>query len=132
MKKALLLGREPDTDLDCTYVREGEHDLVVIGSLTLSQAIRFREETVLAALAKGVPVVLYTPGLPDAGANRALSASLTGTYREMKNWGILFTDGTRKRLITAEDARALRSQGKRPAVGAVLTPLAREILEGKS
>ena len=35
-----------------------------------------------------------------------------------------------EKLITAEEAKALRSAGKRPAPGAVLTPLAKEILEG--
>ena len=51
--------------------------------------------------------------------------------RELKNWGVLFTDGGRKKLITAEEARALRAAGKLPSPGAVLTPLAKEIMEGK-
>ena len=37
----------------------------------------------------------------------------------------------KKKLITAGEARHLREAGKRPGPGAVLTPLAREILEGK-
>lgn len=131
MKTALLIGCEPDTDMGYTYVREGCFDAVVIGSLTLSQALRFGEETVLNALAQGKPVLLYTPGLPSAGSNRALTASLTAAYREMKNWGILFLNDTRKKLITAQEARQMRQAGERPARGAVLTPLAREILEGK-
>ena len=84
----------------------------------------------LQALAEGKPVYLYTPGLPEAAKNRALSASLTAAQRELKNWGVLFTDGGRKRLITAEEARILRTTGRQPSPGAVLTPLAREILEG--
>ena len=51
--------------------------------------------------------------------------------RELKNWGVRFTDGGRKRLITAEEARLLLAQGKRPGQDAVLTPLAKEIMEGK-
>ena len=35
-----------------------------------------------------------------------------------------------ERLITAEEARALRDRGAAPGPGAVLTPLAKEILEG--
>ena len=85
---------------------------------------------VLEALAQGKSVYLYTPGLPEAPKNRALSGSLTAAQRELKNWGVLFTDGGRKKLITAEEARLLRSQGRQPAPGAVLTPLAREIMEG--
>ena len=73
-------------------------------------------------------VYLYTPGLPESPKNRALAASLTAAQRELKSWGVVFTDGGRKRLVTAEEARSLRSSGKSPGPGAVLTPLAREIL----
>ena len=73
---------------------------------------------------------LYTPGLPEAEKNRARSASLAAARRELKNWGVLFTDGLHKRLVTAEEARALRNAGRQPAPGAVLTPLAKEIMEG--
>ena len=34
------------------------------------------------------------------------------------------------RQITAEEAKLLRSTGRRPSPGAVLTPLAKEIMEG--
>ena len=130
MTRALLLGREPGTELGFQYVSEPPYDAVVIGSLTLSQLLRFREEPVLTALAEGKPVYLYTPGLPEVPKNRALAGSLTAAQRELKNWGILFTDGGRKRLITAEEARILRAAGRQPAPGAVLTPLAKEIMEG--
>ena len=128
--KALLIGREPETELGFQYVTEGAYEAVVMGSLELSQLLRFREERVLAALAEGKKVYLYTPGLPEAPKNRALAGSLTAAQRELKNWGVLFTDGGRKKLITAEEARLLRSTGRQPGAGAVLTPLAKEILEG--
>ena len=127
--KALLIGREPAADLGMAYVPEEPYDAVVIGSLELGQLLRFREEPVLAALAEGKPVYLYTPGLPQV-QNRALAGSLASARRELKNWGVLFTDGGRKKLITAEEARLLRSTGRQPSPGAVLTPLAKEILEG--
>ncbi len=130
MTRALLIGREPGAELGYEYVREAPYDVVVIGSLGLGELLRFREERVLAALGEGKSVYLYTPGLPEAPRNRALSGSLTAAQRELKNWGILFTDGGRKRLITAEEARSLRRQGKLPGPGAVLTPLAKEIMEG--
>ena len=101
---------------------------MVIGSLELSQLLRFREEKVLEALAGGKTVLLYTPGLPEAPKNRALAAGLASAQRELKSWGVVFTDGGRKRLVTAEEARQLRSSGRRPEPGAVLTPLAREIM----
>ena len=126
--KALLIGREPAADLGMAYVPEEPYDAVVIGSLELGQLLRFREEPVLAALAEGKPVYLYTPGLPQV-QNRALAGSLASARRELKNWGVLFTDGGRKQLITAEEARTLRATGRQPGPGAVLTPLAKEILE---
>jgi hypothetical protein len=129
MIRALLIGREPAAELGYQYVDGAPYDAVVIGSLTLSQLIRFREEPVLDALARGIHVCLYTPGLPESPKNRALAAALASAQRELKNWGVLFTDGGRKRLVTAEEARALRRSGQRPGPGAVLTPLAKEILE---
>ena len=130
MTAALLIGKEPGMELGYRYVTEAPYDAVVVGSLTLSELLRFREERVLSALAEGKPVYLYTPGLPEAPKNRALAGSLTAAQRELKNWGVLFTDGGRKRLITAEEARILRASGRQPAPGAVLTPLAKEIMEG--
>lgn len=127
MSRALLIGAEPPCGLGFTY-GEGEYQAVVIGSLTLGQLLHFREEAVLRALAEGKPVILYTPGLPEAGHNRALAAALASAKRELKNWGVVFTDGGRKQLITAQEAREMKASGQRPGPGAVMTPLAREIL----
>ncbi len=131
MIRALLMGTPPGAELGYEYVSQAPYEAVVIGSLTLSQLLRFREEPVLEALAQGKPVYLYTPGLPEAPKNRAMAASLTAAQRELKNWGVLFTDGGRRRLVTAQEARVLRSAGRQPSPGAVLTPLAKEIMEGK-
>ena len=130
MTRALLIGRAPADDLGFEYVTDGNYDAVVIGSLSLGQSLRFRDETVLSALAEGKPVFLYTPGLPQSPRNRGLAGSLAAAQRELKNWGVVFTDGGRRRLVTAQEARMLRSQGRTPAPGAVLTPLAKEIMEG--
>ena len=128
--RALLIGAVPGYPLGYDYVQEKPYDAVVIGSLTLAQQLCFGELPVLEALAAGLPVVLYTPGLQDAPGNRALSAALAGKRRELKNWGVVFTDGAQRKVITAQQARLMKSQGVRPAPGAVLTPLAKEILEG--
>lgn len=129
MMRMLLIGQEPGIALGAEYVKTPPYDGVVIGSLTLGQLLRFRQECVLQALAEGKPVYLYTPGLPEA-KNRALAASLASAQRELKNWGIVFTDGGRKRLVTAQEAKLMQQSGERPDKNAVLTPLAREILEG--
>ena len=125
--RALLIGREPPLAYD--YVKEPPYDAVVIGSLELGQLLRFCDERVLAALAQGMSVVLYTPGLPEAPKIRALAASLASARRELKNWGVVFSEGNVRHVITAQQARLLREQGLQPAPGAVLTPLAKEILE---
>lgn len=129
MSRALLIGNRPP--LNYEFVEKEPYEAVVIGSLTMSQLLRFSEQPVLEALAKGMPVVLYTPGLPEGGSNRALAATLASARRELKNWGVVFTDGGRKRLITAAEARSIAASGQRPPEGSVLTPLAKEILEGK-
>ena len=128
--KALLIGKEPDYSLGYSYVDAPPYDAVVIGSLTLSQQLCFQEDRVLTALAQGIPVILYTPGLAAAPGSRSLSAALAAKRRELKNWGVVFTDGAQKRLITAREAQQLRDAGQLPGPGAVLTPLAKEILEG--
>ena len=130
MNRALLIGNEPPISLGFSYVQQPPYDAAVIGSLRINQLLRFRQEEVLMLLAEGKPVYLYTPGLPEAGRNRALAAALASSQRELKNWGVIFTDGGRKRLITAEEAKELRRSGQRPGRDAVMTPLAREILEG--
>lgn len=129
MTRALLIGDEPAEMLPYSYVLEPPYDAVVIGSLPLSQALRLSDERVLQALAEGKPVLLYTPGLPTAPGNRALSASLASARRELKAWGVVFTDGAQRKLITAQEAKIMKAAGKYPAAGAVLTPLAREIFE---
>ena len=130
MTRALLIGRQPTAELGYAYVSEAPYEAVVIGSLTLGQLLSFREERVLEALALGMQVLLYTPGLPEAAKNRSLASSLASAQRELKNWGVLFTDGGRKHLVTAEEAKLMRQQGRMPQPDAVLTPLAKEILEG--
>ena len=127
--RALLIGLTPGRDLGYEYVDKPPCDGVVIGSLTISQLLHFDLEEALNALAEGKPVAVYTPGLPDAPKNRALAAALASGKRQLKSWGVLFVDGSQRRLITAQEARALKNAGKSPAPGAVLTPLAKEIME---
>lgn len=128
MSSALLIGSQP-AGLPFSYVTAPPYEAVVIGSLTLGQLLCFDSEPALAALAEGMPVYLYTPGIPQCPKNRALAAALASAQRELKNWGVVFTDGSRRHLVTAEEAKLLRRQGLQPAPGAVLTPLAKEILE---
>ena len=127
--RAKLIGAEPPCDLGYTYTQTPPYDTIVIGSLTLGEALWFGNEAVLQALAEGKSVICYAPGFPQSPKNRALGAALAASRRNLKNWGIVFTDGAQKRLITAEEAKALKTAGKQPPPGAVLTPLAKEILQ---
>ena len=131
MTDALLIGTEPPWPLGYRYVDKAPYQAVVIGSLELGQLLCFRCEVVLAALSQGIPVLLYEPGLPTS-ANRALGAAIASKKRELKSWGVQFTDGAQRRLITAQQAADMVKKGMKPGQGAVLTPLAREILEGKT
>ncbi len=132
MTDALLVGKAPDWPLGYRYVGEKPYEAVVIGSLSIGELLHFSNEQVLSALAEGIPVILYTPGLPEVRANRPLSAALAGKRRELKSWGVSFTDGSVKKLITAQQAISMVKAGIKPGPGAVLTPLARDILEGKT
>jgi len=127
---ALLMGTEPACSLGYSYVNQPPYDAVVIGSMSLHEQI-CPGQALLEALAQGKPVILYTPGLQNAPGNRGLSAALASRRRELKNWGVVFTDGAQRKLITAQQAKAMRQSGSLPGPGAVLTPLAKEILEGK-
>lgn len=128
--KMLLIGPAPPCGENHTYVKEPPYEGIMIGGLSFGETLHLTDERIFAALSMGMPVTLYTPGLPKSPRNRALAASLSGACRQMKSWGILFTDGQQKKLITAEGARTLRQEGRRPPAGSVLTPLAKEILEG--
>ena len=127
--QAKLMGTQPPCDLGYTYTNAPPYDTIVIGSLTLGQALHFADEEALQFLAEGKSVICYAPGFPQSPKNRALGAALASSRRNMKNWGIVFTDGAQKRLITAEEARNLKLSGKQPPPGSVLKPLAKEILQ---
>ena len=68
--------------------------------------------------------------IPKTKGGRTETEDYYAAQRELKNWGVLFTDGGRKRLVTAEEAKVLKSTGRSVSPGAVLTPLAKEIMEG--
>ena len=125
---ALLIGGEPACNLGYTYVTAPPYQAVVIGSLTLGELLYFSHPMALEALAAGQPVLLYEPGLPSVKTNRALAVALASKRRELKNWGVIFTDGGQRKVITATQAQLMRAKGEKPAPGAVVTPLAKEIL----
>ena len=132
---ALLLGERPPDTLGYRLTDKAPYEAVLIGSLTAAELLHFSDGPALDALLQGLPVFLYEDGLRyrtyAATANRALWARLMGAERALRQWGVRFYGRHRDRtLITASQAQLLRAQGRRPSPGAILTPLAREILEG--
>ena len=125
--KALLIGMEPPCFLGYTYTGQGDWDAVVVGSMSIYQLL-MPPESILDALSQGKPVLIYEPGLPLCKGSRGLAATLASQRRQLKSWGAVFTDGGQKKLITAQEAKRMLATGKRPGAGAVLTPLAKEIL----
>lgn len=131
---AYLVGTEPDKPLGYRYVSQPPYAAVVIGGLTYTELLYFQEEAVFSALAEGIPVYLWVPGLPHKRlpcASRPLLSRLAAAERELRSLGVLFLDANAKRrFISGEEARRIRTSGGQVPPGAVLSPLARDIFEG--
>ena len=135
---ALLLGHAPARELGFHYVKEGDCAAVVIGSLTACQLLHQPDETVTQALLMGKPVYLCPEGLEyrqySHTSNRVLWSRLLAAERQLKQLGVQFLErnanGGNGKLLTADEVRRLLKEGL-PIEGR-LTPLARDILEGKA
>ena len=135
---ALLLGRAPVRELGFHYVQEGDYAAVVIGSLTACQLLHQPDETVTQALLMGKPVYLCPEGLEyrqySHTSNRVLWSRLLAAERQLKQLGVQFLErnanGGNGKLLTADEVRRLLKEGL-PIEGR-LTPLARDVLEGKA
>ncbi len=132
LPRALLLGRTPSENTGFCYVSEGEYSAIVIGSMSAHELLAFPNETVVQALLLGKPVYLAPNALDyrsySRSANRALWSRLLSAERQMKQLGVQ-TLGTGK-LLTAQEVRRRLREGQ-PIEGR-LTPLARDVLEGKA
>ena len=136
---ALLLGRTPTRELGFHYVQAGDYTAVVIGSLTACQLLHQPDEAVTQALLMGKPVYLCPEGLEyrqySHTSNRVLWSRLLAAERQLKQLGVQFLERNANgsgngKLLTADEVRRLLKEGL-PIEGR-LTPLARDILEGKA
>ena len=135
---ALLLGRTPTRELGFHYVQAGDYTAVVIGSMTACQLLHQPDEAVTQALLMGKPVYLCPEGLEyrqySHTSNRVLWSRLLAAERQLKQLGVQFLErnanGGNGKLLTADEVRRLLKEGL-PIEGR-LTPLARDILEGKA
>ena len=134
---ACLIGRAPEADLGYRYVTEDcDYEAVVIGSPSAAELLCFSSAPVFRALLRGLPVYLMESGLEHRQyarcANRLLWNKLLAAERQLQQLGIQFLGGREKqRLITADAARELHRRGRTAPPGCRITPLAKEILEGK-
>ncbi len=134
--RALLIGTPPAQPCGYTLVDSEPYEAVVIGSLSVASLLHFDCEAALTALLRGIPVYLAESGLASRRyaktRNRVLWGRLQEAERQLRQLGIqMLPSPEARRVITAQQARALAEQGLHAPDGAVLTPLARDILEGK-
>ena len=129
--RALCIGDVPD-DLPFLPVTQPPYDAVVLCSLSPGQLLAMPDDTVCRALLAGIPVYLREEGLEHRqyGSAKALQAMLCAKVRLLRSLGVQ-TLGTQHRLLTAEDVKKLQKNGSPLPPGAKLTPLARDIWEGK-
>lgn len=134
LPRAFCLGKVPQNP-DFLPVTEPPWDMVVLSSLSPAQLLQMPTDEVCRALLEGTPVYLMEEGLEhrryDRNRARALYAMLMAKERELRTLGVRIwgKDGARK-LYTAKDVQHLRLCDL--PKGAVLTPLARDLLEGKA
>lgn len=130
---AKLIGRDPGVDLGYRYAEDGPFDAVVIGSLTPRELLFFPDEISMAALLQGKPVLLWEAGLDyrkyKDTCNRSLYSRLLSAERQMKQLGVKVIGEQSHRILTANEVRR-RMEAGQPITGR-LTPLARDLLEGK-
>ena len=130
---ALLIGRRPPEETGFSYVSEAPYTAVVIGSMDAWELLRFPDQEVLEALLEGKPVYYWEAGQDwkkySHSANRTLWSKLLSAQRQMQQWGAMPLGACSQKLLTAQEVRRRLSQGL-PVEGR-LTPLARDILEGK-
>ena len=131
---ALLIGNAPPQELGFRYVTQGEYSAVVIGSMSANALLHFPDAQSTQALLMGKPVYVFEDGLEyrsySATANRALWSRLLSCQRQMKQLGVQFIGTRQQKLLTADEVRRLLQNGQ-PIHGR-LTPLARDVLEGKA
>lgn len=126
--RALLLGERPLDHHKYNYVNEEPYEAVVIGQLSAGELLHMPNDAVCDALLAGKPVYLCRQVFPTTHAKR-LCRELEAAQRRLLELG---AQPMEHKLITAETARRLLTAGERPPAVSRLTPLARDILEGKS
>lgn len=129
--RALLIGEPPIGCDKFNYVNEKPYEAVVLGLLPPGELLHMPSDAVCRALLEDIPVYLSSGQLHHKTKTaRQLCRELYAAEQHLKQLGVrLLEDG--QPLVTAAQARSLRQNGQQPPPGSRLTPLARDILEGK-
>lgn len=135
--RALCIGTLPEGNWEFLPVSEPPYEAVVLASLSPAELLAMPTDPVCRALMEGKPVWLREEGLEHrkyAGTNaKALYSLLLSKERQLRSLGVQsLGKGREKRLMTAQEVRHLMASGLPLPPGARLTPLARDIWEGKA
>lgn len=132
--RALLLGTAPPCALGWQYVSDAPYSAVVIGSMDAAALLHFPDAVCAEALLTGIPVYLWRDGLSYRAhaktANRVLWGRLLAAERQLGQLGVQLLRPAAQEILTAEAVRRRLREGL-PVEGR-LTPLARDILEGRA
>lgn len=129
--RAYLIGDMPDYH-KFNYVNTEPYEAVVMGVLSPGQLLHMPDDIVCEALLQGKPVWLWPHQRHhEAAHGKMLCRELLAAEQHLKQLGVKLL-GQEKRLITAETARSMRRRGEMPCAESRMTPLAKDILEGKS
>lgn len=131
--RALLIGAPPDIDHNYNYVKEKPYEAVILGDLPPGELLRMPTDPVCRALLSDMPVYLWSgQSYKKAKTARLLCTELAAAEKHLRQLGVKPLEAAGEtRLITAQAARQLLAAGTHPPKGSRLTPLARDILEGK-
>jgi len=129
--RALLIGSKPEVDNKYNYVNEKPYDLIVIGKLRPGELLQMPTNDVCEALMEDCPVYYWQhQSWRGCKAAKLLCKELVLAEQHLYRLGVMPL-GNESRLITAQQARELLRLGKKPDPNCRMTPLARDVLEGK-
>ncbi len=128
--RALLLGTAPEGLQKYNYVNQKPFEAIVIGTLTPGELLQMPTDPVCTALLEELPVYLCTQPWLRGKTAPELRRELQAAQQRLLRLGAKPL-GDHKKLISAQEARRMIRAGEQPPAGSRLTPLARDILEGK-
>jgi len=129
--RALLIGDAPMIDHNYNYVNEKPYDLIIIGKLKPGELLQMPNNDVCEALMEERPVYYWQcQSWRGCKTAKLLCKELLAAEQHLYRLGVLPLE-QEGQLITAQQARELLRLGKKPSPNCRMTPLARDILEGK-